>query len=124
MLAICFGCHRFHDYVYGKEIRIETDHKPLLVIMAKPIYKLLACMQRMRIQNYNATLTHVQGTNMFFVDALSRPHSTSISEEDLFDNNFSVAKVTTSNITSRIQNEYKTDLVMSDFMHQIKQGLI
>ncbi|RXN21598.1 Transposon Ty3-I Gag-Pol [Labeo rohita] len=33
MLAIVFGVERFHQYVYGKEINVESDHKPLEVIM-------------------------------------------------------------------------------------------
>ena len=34
MLAIVFGCTRFHDYVYGlKEVQVETDHKPLETIL-------------------------------------------------------------------------------------------
>ena len=29
MLAIVFGCNKFHDYVYGlPNIVVETDHKP------------------------------------------------------------------------------------------------
>ena len=64
-------------------------------------------MQRTRLQNYNVTLTHAQGTKMFFADALSRAHSTSVSEENLFDNDFNVAAITSmSNIISQIQKEY------------------
>lgn len=29
MLAIVFGCTRFHQYVYGKIITVESDHEPL-----------------------------------------------------------------------------------------------
>ena len=30
MLAIVFGCVRFHDYIYGlTTVEVETDHKPL-----------------------------------------------------------------------------------------------
>ena len=55
LLVICFGCQRFHNYVFGKHIQIETDHKPLIDIIDKPIHKLSARMQlmRMRLQNYN-----------------------------------------------------------------------
>ena len=30
MYAIIFGCKKFHHYVYGRKIRVETDHKPLI----------------------------------------------------------------------------------------------
>ena len=30
MLAIVFGCTRFHEYIFGlPSVEIETDHKPL-----------------------------------------------------------------------------------------------
>ena len=42
LLAICFGCKKFHNYIFGKERTIETVHKPLLAIMSKPVYQLSA----------------------------------------------------------------------------------
>ena len=35
LLSIVFGCERFHQYVYGKDIEVHTDHKPLLNIVNK-----------------------------------------------------------------------------------------
>ena len=29
LLAVVFGCERFHTYVYGKPFVVESDHKPL-----------------------------------------------------------------------------------------------
>ena len=29
LLAIVFACKKFNDYIYGKEVIIESDHKPL-----------------------------------------------------------------------------------------------
>ena len=29
MLAVVFACQRFHQYIYGKKVQIESDHKPL-----------------------------------------------------------------------------------------------
>lgn len=29
LLAIVYGCEKFHQYVYGKVIQVESDHKPL-----------------------------------------------------------------------------------------------
>ena len=37
LLAVVFGCERFHTYVYGKELQIESDHKPLENIQNKNI---------------------------------------------------------------------------------------
>ena len=37
MLAVVFGCQRFHQYIYGKKATIQSDHKPLETIMKKPL---------------------------------------------------------------------------------------
>ena len=29
MLVIVFGTNKFHQYIYGKQVSLETDHKPL-----------------------------------------------------------------------------------------------
>jgi len=40
MLAILFGCTRFHEYIYGiPNIEVETDHKPLEAILKKPLHQ-------------------------------------------------------------------------------------
>ena len=36
MLAVVFGCTKFHDYIYGiPNVEVESDHKPLEVIPRK-----------------------------------------------------------------------------------------
>ena len=37
LLAVVFGCERFHQYVYGNKTLVESDHKPLESIMKKPL---------------------------------------------------------------------------------------
>ena len=37
LLAICFACQRFHQYIYGKTVNVQSDHKPLEAIYLKPI---------------------------------------------------------------------------------------
>ena len=38
LLAIVYGCDHFESYVYGREVvHVETDHKPLEMIMLKPL---------------------------------------------------------------------------------------
>ena len=37
LLAIVHACDRFDQYVFGREITVETDHKPLEVILKKPL---------------------------------------------------------------------------------------
>ncbi|KAL9951197.1 hypothetical protein ACROYT_G043817 [Oculina patagonica] len=75
-LAIEFGCERFHQYLYGKEIEVESDHKPLEAIFAKPIAKAPPRIQGLllRLQHYQLNVKYVPGKLMFIADALSRVH--------------------------------------------------
>lgn len=36
-LAVVYGCKRFHAYVYGADLTVETDHQPLESIFKKPM---------------------------------------------------------------------------------------
>lgn len=40
-LAILFACIKCHWYVYGREIQVVSDHKPLLDIMQKVFLKFI-----------------------------------------------------------------------------------
>ena len=37
MLAVVFACRKFHQYIYGRSVLVETDHKPLQAISTKPL---------------------------------------------------------------------------------------
>lgn len=37
LLAIVFAAKRFHQYVYGRPVTVKSDHKPLEVIVRKPL---------------------------------------------------------------------------------------
>ena len=37
LLAIVFGMHDFDQYVYGRHVWVESDHKPLEVLLKKPL---------------------------------------------------------------------------------------
>ncbi|GBN42352.1 Transposon Ty3-I Gag-Pol polyprotein, partial [Araneus ventricosus] len=74
LLAIVIGCKKFHYYVYGTKFVIETDHKPLIGLLQKPMDKLSPRLQRMVLElfKYNLQLRHVPGKNLYVEDALSR----------------------------------------------------
>ena len=72
--AIVFGCTRFHDYVYGQQLTVETDHKPLVGIFRKPLNKLspmLRCI-RLKLLRCNLNVVWKPGNDTFILDALSR----------------------------------------------------
>ncbi len=76
MLAIVFGVERFHQYVYGREINVESDHKPFEVIMKKPLSSAPTRIQRllMRLQKYQVHVQYRPGKEMHIADALSRAY--------------------------------------------------
>lgn len=73
-LAIRFACKRFHEYVYGKQLTVETDHKPLESIFKKPIPNAPPRLQRilLDIAPYSPTVIYKKGETMYIADTLSR----------------------------------------------------
>ncbi|KAL7883911.1 hypothetical protein SRHO_G00015690 [Serrasalmus rhombeus] len=67
LLATTYACERFHQYVYGQTVEAETDHKPLLAIMSKPLTDCPLRIQRMliRLQKYDVKLTYTPGKYMY-----------------------------------------------------------
>ena len=74
LLAVVYGCERFHHYVFGKIFTIESDHRPLEMITLKNTSSAPARLQRLllRIQNYQATIKYKPGKEMILADAFSR----------------------------------------------------
>jgi len=46
LLAIVYGCTKFHQYVYGKKVNVQTDHKPLEALFKKPLFQAPQRLQR------------------------------------------------------------------------------
>ena len=46
LLAATFTGQKFHDFIYGREAIIETDHKPIMAIVNKPLHIAPARLQR------------------------------------------------------------------------------
>ena len=82
-LAMAYACQHFHQYIYGQTIGVETDHKPLVSIFAKPLNDCPARIQRIRfrLQKYDLKVEYVPGKYMYTADALSRA-SRSTTEEN------------------------------------------
>ena len=76
LLAVVFATNKFHQYIYGKEVDAQTDHKPLEVIMKKPIGNATARVQliMLKLQRYTINLVYVPGKHLHVADALSRAY--------------------------------------------------
>ena len=74
MLAIVFGTNKFHQNIYGKQVSVETDHKPLERLFKKPLSKAPQRIQRMmlRVQHYDLKVNYVPGNQLLIADTLSR----------------------------------------------------
>lgn len=126
MLAICYACEKFHNWVYGRDFLVQTDHKPLLGIVNKPVNKIPSGkLQRMKMKlwKYKIKLEYLPGSRMFIADLLSRDyikdeetdtiagldglvHSINVSEEKML----------------KFQEETDRDSVMSELKKIILEG--
>lgn len=72
--TIQFGCEKCHQYILGKRLIIESDHKPLETIFKKPIHNAPARLQRilLNVHQYAPTIVYVKGANLHLADMLSR----------------------------------------------------
>ena len=73
-LAIVFGCKKFHQYIYGQKVVVESDHKPLQSIFKKGIHEMPARLQNFlfQLQKYDLDIVLKPGKTMFLADYLSR----------------------------------------------------
>ena len=74
LLAVVFEAKQFHQYVYGRPISVDFDHKPLEIILKKPLHDAPERLQRMKLalQGYDINLHYVPGRDVPVADALSR----------------------------------------------------
>ncbi|KAI8484940.1 hypothetical protein Bbelb_373470 [Branchiostoma belcheri] len=74
LLAVVYGCEKFHTYLYGRSFDIESDHRPLEQFDKKNLTKAPARLQRLllRLQSYDHNIRYKPGKDMLLADALSR----------------------------------------------------
>ena len=73
-LAVVFGCETFHQFVYGRTVEVETDHRLLQSIFNKPLHQAPARLQRflLQLQKYDLQVTYKPGKYLHVADTLSR----------------------------------------------------
>lgn len=64
------------QYIVGKPIVVESDHKPLVPISMKPIADIPVRLQKMRLrlQPYDIEITYKPAKDLLIADSLSRAH--------------------------------------------------
>ena len=76
LLAVVFGLEKFHQYTYGRPVTVQSDHKPLEVIVKKPVYNAPKRLQHLllRLLVYDVNLLYRRGSQMELADTLSRAY--------------------------------------------------
>ena len=74
MQAVVYGMEYFDRYTYGRQVLVESYHKPLQAIFKKPLMDGPRRLQRMllRLQRYTLALTFKPGKELLIADTLSR----------------------------------------------------
>ena len=67
------GCNKFHQYVYGKKVKVQTEHRPLEALFKKSLFQAPQRLQRMmlRLQRYDLQVEYEPGKNLLIADTLS-----------------------------------------------------
>ena len=76
-LALVWACEKFAVYILGKHIQIETDHKPLILLLGTTQLDSLAprvLRFRLHLARFNYSIAHVPGMYryLYTADTLSR----------------------------------------------------
>ena len=71
--AIVYEYTKFHQYVYGRKVRVETDHKPLEPLFKKPLFQAPQRLQQkmLRLQRHDLRVEYEPGKNLYITDTLS-----------------------------------------------------
>ena len=76
LLAKVFGMEHNHQYVHGRRVTLWTDHKPLEMIVKKPLAAAPKRLQRllMRLRQYDVEIKYRRGPEMYLADTVSRAY--------------------------------------------------
>ena len=127
-LGITFACNRFHQYIFGREVTVETDHKPLQAIFAKPLFKLPLRLQKLLLdlQKYDLKVTYKPGCTLFLADHLSRAYLNEAKEDLISDSELSVNYLTFLPVSKdnqlKIKNATKQDEEMQILRDTVLKG--
>lgn len=133
MLAIVFGCGRYHTLLYGKAFTVVTDHKPLVSICQKLISSALARLQKMLLQvkGYDFTVKYRLGAEMILADGVSwqcNPEykakvdlDTRIYSIDIDIDSSQMCHIAMINYMSKINTDIKVDTARDHVLNALKE---
>ncbi|CAI6364864.1 unnamed protein product [Macrosiphum euphorbiae] len=130
LYAIVFGCKRFHQYLYGQVVKVQTDHKPLVSLFKKALHSVPTRLQRMmlNIQSYHLNVEYVPGKLMVLADTLSRAPLPDSDEDNIDEELILQVQVFSENLAigkqylDKIKNETLNDSILQKIKNICKSG--
>ena len=114
---------RFDQFVIGREITVETDHKPLEMILRKPLFAAPKRLQRMvmQLQKYNLKVVYKRGTELYIADTLSRSYLSAPNQVDEEEQEF-IRAVENVNMTKHLSISPERLQELQDLKKNIENG--
>ena len=83
-LTVVCVAERFQHYIYGREVEVRSNYKPLESITRKSIHKASPRIQAMllRLMKYNLYVNYQPGSTMYVADTLARAYVKNEYESD------------------------------------------
>ncbi|XP_062610112.1 uncharacterized protein LOC134271904 [Saccostrea cucullata] len=129
MLAITFACERFHQFIYGQAVQVETDHKPLETIFKKSLSDCPIRIQRLmlRLQKYTLVVFYTPGKFMHTADALSRAYLQTACSGDLSGEEevqvYVDSVITNLSVSDRKLKEIRQETVKDEQLQKLEQTI-
>ncbi|XP_033749332.1 uncharacterized protein K02A2.6-like [Pecten maximus] len=126
-LAIVFGCTKHHQFIFGREVTIESDHKPLQAIFRKPLNRAPPRLQKLllTLQKYTLNVVYKPGKAMYLVDALSRSYLNETRENLVPDIDIEVNQIVSNlPISSQKYQEFKRETSKDEALSQLREMII
>ena len=123
-LAIAFGCSKFHEYIFGREVKVESDHKPLQSIFRKPLYQAPPRLQRilLTLQQYDLKVVFKPGVQLVVADTLSRAYLNETLEE--LDSRITVNFLEYLPISDQKYEQFKRESEKDDELQNLRKVII
>lgn len=125
-LAILYSTIKYHYFMYGRRVIIQTDHKPLVALMNKDISAIPSERLkriRMKLAKYDLELQYVPGKLLYTADLLSRLNDERLDSDVELDvegviHNVNVAP----GRTQQLMEATKSDPLLSALKNQVETG--
>ena len=82
ILGVVTGVEHFHQYLFGKQCTLYTDHKPIESLVLKPLVDTRIQCLMLRLTQYHINIEYKSGKLLLLSDFLSRMSDPATQQED------------------------------------------